>query len=214
NAQPNNALFINYFCGRNVSICENTSLAGGGGRVQVGNFFSAKKHVEIGDATYGISDTSNIALGINANAGKGIVLKTWNNGFPLISINNSNFTSSPFTVFGNGTVRIGTQKLTGNNSDALLQVSGKICGKSLYILKPTNWSDKVFSQTTQETLEDVDKYIKKFKHLPGIESERNIMKNGYDLNKMDAILLEKIEKIYLILIEQSKEIERLTKNKK
>ncbi|MBS1650597.1 MAG: hypothetical protein JSU07_01180, partial [Bacteroidetes bacterium] len=41
NAQPNNALFINYFCGRNVSICENTSLAGGGGRVQVGNFFSA-----------------------------------------------------------------------------------------------------------------------------------------------------------------------------
>ncbi|MBS1650994.1 MAG: hypothetical protein JSU07_03200, partial [Bacteroidetes bacterium] len=218
NAQPNNALFINYFCGRNVSICENTSLAGGGGRVQVGNFFSAKKHVEIGDATYGISDTSNIASGINANAGKGIVLKTWNNGFPLISISNTNFPKSPFTLYGNGQTFIGVKKPnpTGPHANAMLSIDGKVLAKEIYVnINTATWADYVFDKSYKLLkLNEVEKYIIENKHLPNIPSEKELIKEGsLDINvaEMQKLQMQKIEELFLYVIDLKKEIEILKK---
>lgn len=119
-----------------------------------------------------------------------------------------------FTVFGTGKTIIGDQKVVGLHSDALLQVSGKIASQSLYVLKPLSWSDHVFLNYKEENLEEVNVYIKQNNHLPGIKSEKEIKENGYDLNEMDAILLEKIEKMYMHIIKQEQEIKNLKKQLK
>lgn len=101
NNQTINALFLNYFCGRDIGLCLNTTLANGGGKVKVGNFLSATKHVEIGDSIYGISDNANIALEINANAGIGTKVNCVNNGnLPAYTTSKNNAITS--TIFGDG----------------------------------------------------------------------------------------------------------------
>jgi hypothetical protein len=269
---PNgNGLLINYGCGKNVAIC--TGVNGGG--VYVGDFLSARKHVEIGDPIWGTNDTYNRALDIHVGNGKGIVFyktnnasrilssdtvnspfvvygggnahfsgnlqvgfqgsqsvmqdntfllnmntnespvnrngikfTTWNNDAKLIHLVNGN-TNSGFTVFGNGKTIIGSKKVVGTHSDAMLQVHGKIASKALYVLKPDNWADYVFKTTENENLKVVERYIEKNKHLPDVPSEKEIMENGYDVNKVDAILLSKIERLYLHIIDQQKQIESL-----
>ena len=101
NNQTINALFLNYFCGRDIGLCLNTTLANGGGKVKVGNFLSATKHIEIGDPTYGINDNANIALEINANAGIGSKVNCLSNGnLPAYITSKNNAITS--TIFGDG----------------------------------------------------------------------------------------------------------------
>jgi hypothetical protein len=118
----------------------------------------------------------------------------------------------PFVVYGNGQTQIGLQKPQSPHNDAMLSVDGKIASKSLYVLKPTSWADFVFDQKQSENLSEVESYINANKHLPGVPSEQEIIENGYDINVMDAKLLEKIESLYLHIIKLEKEINTL-KNK-
>ena len=114
NNQTINALFLNYFCGRDIGLCLNTTLANGGGKVKVGNFLSATKHVEIGDtAGYSTNDPSNIALEINTFSGIGAQVKSF--GAPAlpaycVKINSNTY---PFIVYGDGRTTIKT-----NNTEA------------------------------------------------------------------------------------------------
>jgi hypothetical protein len=201
---PSN-LFINYYCGSNTFI--NTGAYGGW--VNMGEKVNMAKHLEIGNATSPINDPNNTALEIRANAGKGINFKTTNNTIQLISVTNSNFPTSPFTVNGDGRTKIGVKSPIGH-TNAMLTVDGKIVSSSLYVLKPISWSDKVFSPNyPKENLKDVAAFINSYKHLPGIDSEQKILENGYDINEMNAKLLEKVENLYLHVIELEKQIELL-----
>ena len=59
-------------------------------------------------------------------------------------------------------------------------------------------------------LEEIERYIKKHKHLPGIPSAKDIEKQGgIFVNQATEQNLEKIEELYLHLIEMSKEIKTL-----
>ena len=67
-------------------------------------------------------------------------------------------------------------------------------------------------------LTDVEQYIKLNNHLPNVPSAAEMVKEGNDLGKTDAKLLEKIEELTLYMIEmkkqadlQQKEIEILKK---
>ena len=60
-------------------------------------------------------------------------------------------------------------------------------------------------------LDDVDKYIKKNKHLPDIPSAKQMQKNGLELGKMQIKLLQKIEELTLYVIELKKENEEIKK---
>jgi hypothetical protein len=109
-----------------------------------------------------------------------------------------------------GKTIIGLEKVIGMHSDALLQVAGKIASKSLYVLKPTTWADDVFKGKNKlMSIEEIEKYIQTHHHLPDIPSEKEILEKGYDVNEMNALLLKKIEELYLIVIQQQKEIEKL-----
>ncbi|MVM35220.1 hypothetical protein GO755_34680 [Spirosoma sp. HMF4905] len=78
-------------------------------------------------------------------------------------------------------------------------------GYKLRINNPSEWSDKVFVPGYQlKPLSEVKKFIDANQHLPGIPSAVEVAKEGVDLVKMNAKLLEKVEELTLYLLEQQK----------
>ncbi len=75
-----------------------------------------------------------------------------------------------------------------------------------------NWSDFVFADDyALKSLNEVENFVKKNKHLPEIPSAKEVYKEGLDLAQMDAKLLQKIEELTLYIIQQQKEIDQLKK---
>ncbi|HXA01603.1 MAG TPA: hypothetical protein VNW99_06425 [Cytophagaceae bacterium] len=75
-----------------------------------------------------------------------------------------------------------------------------------------NWSDFVFDKSYKlRSLNEVEKFITKNKHLPEIPSAKEVYANGIDVAEMDAKLLMKIEELTLYMIEMQKEIKALKK---
>ena len=75
-----------------------------------------------------------------------------------------------------------------------------------------NWSDFVFAPGYKlMSLDSVGKFINENKHLPGIPTADEVVKNGLDLAKMDATLLQKIEELTLYVIQLKKENELIRK---
>ena len=84
---------------------------------------------------------------------------------------------------------------------------GLLAEKVKVAIKNTNdWSDKVLAPNYRLTpLGEVAQYIQQHQHLPGIASAEEVVKEGMDVAKMNAKLLEKIEELTLYLIEQKKD---------
>ena len=77
------------------------------------------------------------------------------------------------------------------------------------------WSDKVFEQNYPlMSLYKVDKYIQQNKHLPGVPSAEEVVKQGVKVDEMVSKLLEKVEELTLYTIQQQKEIDGLKKELK
>jgi hypothetical protein len=75
-----------------------------------------------------------------------------------------------------------------------------------------NWADYVFDKDYKLlSLGEVESYVKKNKHLPGVPSADEVVKDGIDMATMDAKLLEKIEELTLYMIEMKKENEKMKK---
>ena len=90
-----------------------------------------------------------------------------------------------------------------------LSVNGNIKCRQVEVTL-TGWSDFVFEDDySLMSLADVDAYIKKNKHLPGVPSAKEVINHGNNLGEMDAILLQKIEELTLYVIELKKENEEL-----
>ena len=188
--------------------------------VNSGGGDDSKMHMA-GSAQFGFYTSANMVdnttrLNVDAGGMNGLKVSTGsaNSTYKAFYLeNNSGSTiTNPFVVFENGITHIGVQTVP-SRSGSLLQVSGEIDCQSLYVLKPATWQDRVFDKAyTLPSLNDVETYISANKHLPGIKSEKEILENGYDVNEIDAALLEKIENLYLYVIKQQKEIDTL-KNK-
>jgi len=72
------------------------------------------------------------------------------------------------------------------------------------------WSDHVFAHTYKLTpLAEVEQHIQRHGHLPGVPSAQDVVKEGIDMAKMDAKLLEKIEETTLYLLQLKKEVDQL-----
>lgn len=107
----------------------------------------------------------------------------------------------------NGNVGIGTD----NPGSFKLAVEGKIGAREIRVTALAQWPDYVFEDSyKKETLKEVEQYIHKNKHLPGILSAEEIKKEGgVDLGAMQVKQMEKIEELYLYVISMNKEIESL-----
>jgi trimeric autotransporter adhesin len=116
------------------------------------------------------------------------------------------------TITPTGQVVIGsTATPTGYN---LFVEKGILTEKVKVALKSdaVNWSDFVFDKSYKlRSLNEVEKFITKNKHLPEIPSAKEVYANGIDVAEMDAKLLMKIEELTLYMIEMKKENDLLKK---
>jgi hypothetical protein len=95
----------------------------------------------------------------------------------------------------------------------MLSVNGKIISEEVRVELDVNWPDYVFKKDYKlPSLKQVENFIQKNSHLPGIPSAQQVKNEGIELGDMNKRLLEKIEELTLYLIQQNKELEAL-KNK-
>lgn len=105
-----------------------------------------------------------------------------------------------------GNVGIGTK----NPGAYKLAINGKIRAKEVRV--ETNWSDFVFEDDYKlMPLPELEKHIKENKHLPGIPTGKEVQKDGIEVGKIQAKLLEKVEELTLYVIELEKKNEELQK---
>jgi hypothetical protein len=60
-------------------------------------------------------------------------------------------------------------------------------------------------------LTDLDKYIKTNQHLPEVPTTAEVMKDGVDLGKMNALLLKKVEELTRYIIDVKTELDTTKK---
>ena len=135
------------------------------------------------------------------------------------------FNETGFSIFGNGnlfTNKISPEgtsdKITINGKVGIgtidpgaykLAVNGKIKTREV-VVSVLAWSDYVFEDDYDlKSLEEVEKYIKENKHLPGIPTEKEVKEKGLSVGDMQAKLLEKIEEMTLYIINLKKENKEL-----
>jgi len=98
----------------------------------------------------------------------------------------------------------GNQQINGN-----LTVAGKLLSREVKVTIDAG-ADFVFDKNYKLTeLEQIEKYIKEHNHLPGIQSEEVMKKEGLNMNEFQMKLLQKIEELTLHTIEQDKKINEL-----
>ena len=90
---------------------------------------------------------------------------------------------------------------------SLYVANGILTEKVKVAVKNTSdWADYVFAPTFKlKDLSEVEAFIKTNKHLPDVPSASEVVENGIDMAKMDALLLQKIEELTLYVIEIKKE---------
>ncbi|QNL23066.1 hypothetical protein HZR84_14310 [Hyphobacterium sp. CCMP332] len=96
------------------------------------------------------------------------------------------------------------------NTNSKLMIQGTGIFQEVVVDHVNEWNDEVFNKDYKLLeLEEVESFINKNGHLPEVPKEAEVKENGYDLAKMDAILLKKIEELTLHLIALKKENEKL-----
>jgi hypothetical protein len=130
-------------------------------------------------------------------------------GYKFVVSGNSNLDGS--MVIGDAsTFTASTPFPSGYN----LYVANGIFTEKIKVAVKTSasWSDFVFDKSYKLTpLIELESYINKNKHLPGIPSADEVVKEGLDLAAMDAKLLQKVEELTLYMIEMKKENNELKK---
>ena len=108
-----------------------------------------------------------------------------------------------------GAVGIGTTNLPANY---LLAVDGKVIAEEVRVELSGDWPDYVFQPGHQlPTLSEVKAFTQANQHLPGIPSASEVKEKGLHLGEMQTKMLEKLEELYLHVIQMSERVEALEK---
>jgi hypothetical protein len=134
----------------------------------------------------------------------------------IVYMNNSNIWFNGSSSESNGKIYIGATasypNVTGNYK---LFVEGGIMTEKVKVaLRSTaNWADYVFAENYDlMPLKNVEEFIAKNKHLPGIDSADELTKKGLDIAEMQSQHMAKIEELTLYIIDQNKAIEKNNKD--
>jgi hypothetical protein len=115
-------------------------------------------------------------------------------------------TSEMMRILSSGQVLIG--KTAQANSSYLLDVNGN--GRLNEVVVNTTGADFVFDSAYRlSPLRDVENYVIKEHHLPGIAAATQMQQEGVNLGDNQTRLLAKIEELTLYLIRQDKETQAL-----
>jgi len=119
--------------------------------------------------------------------------------------------SSGHWMYNNGqqfdsvnSVAIGTSQVP---TGYMLAVKGSGLFTHLQVKSVANWPDYVFEKKYQlRTIEDLEAYIDRNKHLPDIASVAKVNAEGIDLGANQAAILKNVEELTLHLIEENKQL--------
>lgn len=98
------------------------------------------------------------------------------------------------------------------NDKGDVTLSGRLSAVAMHVqpASENQWADYVFAPSYKlPSLTEVEKYVQENKHLPGIPSATEMVKQGVDLTSLLATLVKQNEEMTLRLIEQQKRIEQL-----
>jgi hypothetical protein len=116
----------------------------------------------------------------------------------VVGVTDTDTWNPRFVVQGNGKVGIGTIE-----PDYMLDVIGTIRAQEIKV--DLDGADFVFEDDYNlRTIEEVEDFVTKNKHLPEIEPASEMEANGTNLGELNSKLLQKIEELTLYLIEQNK----------
>lgn len=136
---------------------------------------------------------------------------TTTNGNRIVGMNSSNIWFKSLDTETNGKIYIGTNASYPSTTGSYrLFVEGGIMTEKVKVSlrSSANWADYVFDENYKlMPLQEVSKYVAANKHLPGVDSAKEIAENGLDLAAMQSKHMEKIEELTLYIIEQDKKIE-------
>jgi len=107
------------------------------------------------------------------------------------------------TVFdASDNIAIGTNSSHGYK----LAVNGTALFTKIKVLAAADWPDYVFRRGyVRPSLLELERYVRKNRHLPGIASEKEVRRQGIDLADEQAALLKKVEELTLYLIDENKD---------
>ena len=220
----NNVAIGNLSQYQSTSGSQNVSI----GSIALRDVLSGNRNMAIGASSLAglTSGNENVAIGIAALAGNngsnnvaiGFQAGFSETGSNKLYIANSN-TVTPL-VYGDfgvakylaiGEVAVADRAAATSGGYRLLVKGGMITEKIKVATAGTlDWADYVFDNDYKVmSLDAVEAFVKENKHLPNVPSTEEMMKNGNDLGKTDAKLLEKIEELTLYMIEMNKEIKAL-----
>ena len=126
-------------------------------------------------------------------------------------------------IGGNGNVSIGLERDAQGNlipyAEEKLEVAGAVKAHALKIGK---WRistpsyavpDYVFEDDYDlMSIKAVEAHIKKFRHLPGVKSAKQMDKEGVSLTDFSLTLLKKIEELTLYIVDQNKKLKQQDEN--
>ncbi|MCF6297575.1 MAG: tail fiber protein [Flavobacteriaceae bacterium] len=114
------------------------------------------------------------------------------------------YSASDADSYFEGNLGIGT-----TSPDEKLTVKGKIHAQEIKVsLNGAIVPDYVFEKNYDlKSLDEIDQYIKQYKHLPEIPSAKEMEKEGLHLKIMNLSLLKKIEELTLYAIQQEKSLQ-------
>lgn len=157
-----------------------------------------------------VNGTGNIAIGRFAGRNE--------TGSGKLYISNSN-TATPL-MYGDfsakfisiGDVPVAKRDAIASAGDYGLLVKGGILTEKVKVAlsSSADWADYVFSSKYElMSLEDVESFISKNKHLPNIPSASEMAENGLDVSQTSKMFMEKIEELTLYIIELNNEVKSL-----
>lgn len=137
------------------------------------------------------------------------VFDTWQQGAPSLWLSGLGgiklFTGGQkpsLSINHTGSIGIGTE-----DPQSKLDVRGKIIADEVEI-KVNTGADHVFKPNyALKSLSEVESFINENNHLPEIPSEKQMQKDGLNINEFQIKLLQKIEELTLYVIQQEKQLE-------
>jgi hypothetical protein len=147
-------------------------------------------------------------LNVDASGGTLNGLKVTTNNGSIKAIYTEYNGGQTFLVNGEGRTQIGTPVAGGVSGAYWLTVNGKVGAREVMVSSLTPWPDYVFENDYHlNSLDFVEAYIEKNKHLPNMPSAGELKAEPFGLNlgEMQGRQMEKIEELFLHVISLNNE---------
>ena len=173
----------------------------------------------------GVYRTSNNKMGLDFNGSDPQVF--WNSSSRDLSFVNLSTSKTPLTLHRGGKVGVNTTNFFDDHDlyvggsvyieddeqeQHSLWIEGSAIAEEIFVKLSGNWPDYVFADDySLMSLEELESFISKEGHLPGLMKASEIEEEGLPLGETERLLTEKVEELTLYILQLKAEIDELKK---